>query len=232
MREFEGLEAMVTGGAGALGRAVVGRLLEGGARCVIPVFHEKELADFPFTGHERVALVPRVDLTREDDVARAFAAAGRLDASIHLAGGFDMAPIEETELARFEALLEMNVTTCFLACRAAARRMIEGGEGGRIVNVAAKPALVPTPGLSAYAASKSAVAGLTLSLAEELADRGIWVNAVVPSIMDTPTNRAAMPGADHSRWPSTDAVAQTICFLASRANAATRGALVPVYGHS
>jgi NAD(P)-dependent dehydrogenase (short-subunit alcohol dehydrogenase family) len=231
MLEFEGQEIVITGGTGALGRAVARLLLEAGARCVIPVYDDRELEGFPFPNHERVELVRDVDLTKEEDVARAFAAAEKLAASIHLAGGFSMSPIEGTELAAFEALMRMNVTTCFLSCRAAARRMMEAG-GGRIVNVSAKPALVPTGGLAAYAASKAAVAGLTLSLAEELAERGIWVNAIVPSIMDTPANRAAMPDADHQSWPSVEAVAQTITFLASRTNAATRGALVPVYGLS
>ena len=96
--------------------------------------------------------------------------------------------------------------------------------------VSAKPALVPTGGLSAYAMSKAAVAALTTSLAEELKEEGIWVNAVVPSTMDTPANRGAMPGADFSSWPSVGDVAETILFLASPQNRATRGALVPVYG--
>src|SRR5690606_26847001 len=192
MGAFDGQEIVVTGGTGALGRAVVGRLLEGGARCVVPVYDERELDGLSFREHPGVTLVTGVDLTNEDDVARAFEVPRRLDASIHLAGGFSMSPIESTELGAFEALSRMNVTTCFLSCRAAARRMIQAG-GGRIVNVAAKPALVPTGGLAAYSATKSAVAGLTLSLAEELADRGVWVNAIVPSIMDTPANRAAMP---------------------------------------
>ena len=104
--------------------------------------------------------------------------------------------------------------------------------GGRLVNVAARPALVPTPGLSAYAASKAAVAAMTQSLAEELKREGIWVNAVVPSTMDTPANRAAMPSADFAAWPSVDDVAETIAFLASPRNRSTRGALVPVYGRS
>jgi NAD(P)-dependent dehydrogenase (short-subunit alcohol dehydrogenase family) len=86
--------------------------------------------------------------------------------------------------------------------------------------------------MSAYAASKAAVAALTLSLAEELADRAIWVNAVVPSIIDTPANRAAMPDAGHDAWPKPEEIAETIAFLASPQNLATRGALVPVYGRS
>ncbi len=107
-----------------------------------------------------------------------------------------------------------------------------GDDGGRIVNVAAKPALVPTADLVTYAATKAAVAALTQGLAEELAGRRIWVNAVVPSVMDTAANRESMPDADHEAWPKVEEVARTIAFLASPANAVTRGALVPVYGRS
>jgi len=106
------------------------------------------------------------------------------------------------------------------------------GREGRIVNVAARPVLVPTAQMTAYSASKAAVAALTLSLAEELAESSIWVNAIVPSIIDTPANRAAMPDADHGAWPTPEQIAATIMFLASPQNSVTRGALVPVYGRS
>ncbi len=106
------------------------------------------------------------------------------------------------------------------------------GRNGRIVNVAARPVLVPTAQMTAYSASKAAVAALTVSLAEELSESGIWVNAIVPSIIDTPANRAAMPDAGHGAWPKPDEIAETIAFLASPQNAVTRGALVPVYGKS
>ena len=132
------------------------------------------------------------------------------------------------------SVIDTNAVTCFLCCREAIRRIRATGsaDGGRIVNVAARPALVPTGGLAAYAASKAAVAGLTLSLSEELAADRIWVNAVVPSTMDTPANRRAMPKADFDRWPRLPEVAATIAFLASPQTAVTRGALVPVYGRS
>ncbi len=126
--------------------------------------------------------------------------------------------------------MRMNATTCFLCCREAVRTL-NGGEG-RIVNVAARPALVPTAQMSAYAASKAAVSALTLSLAEETAESGVWVNAIVPSIIDTEVNRAAMPDADHGAWPKPEEIAETVAFLASPQNAVTRGALVPVYGRS
>ena len=106
------------------------------------------------------------------------------------------------------------------------------GEGGRIVNVAAKPALIPVGGMVAYSASKAAVASMTQSLGEELASDGIFVNAIVPSVMDTPANRRGMPDADHRQWPSVAAVASTIAFLLSPSNTATRSGLVPVYGRS
>jgi NAD(P)-dependent dehydrogenase (short-subunit alcohol dehydrogenase family) len=125
-------------------------------------------------------------------------------------------------------MFETNSVTTFLCCREAVRkiRATRGNAGGRIVNVAAQPAVIPTAGLCAYAASKAAVANLTQSLAVELAPERIWVNAVIPSIMDTPANRAAMPNADFSD------VAATITFLASPQNAVTRGGLAPVWGQS
>src|SRR5690348_1961854 len=114
-------------------------------------------------------------------------------------------------------MIEANGVTCFLCCREAVRkiRTATNEPGGRIVNVAAKPAIIPTGGMCAYSASKAVVANLTVSLSEELARERIWVNAVVPSIMDTPANRAEMPKADFSKWPSVNDVAHTICFLAS-----------------
>jgi NAD(P)-dependent dehydrogenase (short-subunit alcohol dehydrogenase family) len=112
--------------------------------------------------------------------------------------------------------------------------MLAGSQGGRIVNVAARPALEwrSGAGMSAYAVAKAGVAALTVALAEEVAKDGILVNAVAPSVMDTPANRKAMPKADHAAWPKVEEVAATIAFLASSDNRVTRGAIVPVYGKS
>jgi len=135
----------------------------------------------------------------------------------------------------------MNALSAFL-CSAAAVRTIRargevgpgGARGGRIVNVAARPALEPRTGagMAAYAASKASVAALTQALSEELAGEEIWVNAIAPSILDTPANRAAMPNADYDRWVATGAAAELIAFLASPENRVTRGAVIPVYGGS
>ena len=230
MLDFSGREAVVTGGTGALGTAVVVRLLEAGARVHVPVYISAELESCPYRGHEAVRFHEGLDLSKEEDVAQLYGATDSLYASIHVAGGFAMGPIVDTELATWARLMRMNATTCFLCCREAARTM--AGRDGRMVNVAARPALVPTAQMSAYSASKAAVATLTLSLAEELTDSGIWVNAIVPSIIDTPANRAAMPDADPRAWPTPEAIAETVAFLASPQNAVTRGALVPVYGKS
>jgi NAD(P)-dependent dehydrogenase (short-subunit alcohol dehydrogenase family) len=145
-----------------------------------------------------------------------------------------MAPIENTSKDDFLAQLSTNALTCFLCCREAVRIMKSRGAGGRIVNVAARPALFPElgAGMVAYTAAKAAVAAITQSLAAEVAASGILVNAVVPSIMDTPANRKAMPAANHDAWPKTHQVASTIAFLVSPDNTVTRAALVPVYGRS
>ncbi len=230
MLDFSGREAVVTGGTGALGSAVVGRLIAAGATVHVPVFEANELDGFAYRTDAAVRLHEGMDLSVEADVARLFAETSLLYASIHIAGGFAMGPIVSTGLDVWDHLMRMNATTCFLSCREAVRTM--GERDGRIVNVAARPVLVPTGEMAAYSASKAAVAALTLSLAEELSASSIWVNAIVPSIIDTRANRAAMPNADHSAWPKPDEIAETVTFLASPQNSVTRGALVPVYGKS
>lgn len=232
MTDYHGRTVVVTGGTGALGQAVVGGLLAHGASCVVPYIHAAEAAQFQLK--DRVTLVGPLDLVNESDVARVYDGAGTLWASIHLAGGFAMTAIGDTKKADVLKMLEMNLVTCHLCCAAAVRALRRSGQGGRIVNVAARPALEPrlAAGMAAYGASKAAVAALTEALAEEVAGDGILVNAVAPSIIDTPANRAAMPKAKHEAWPKVDEIAATILFLASPANRVTRGAIVPVYGKS
>jgi len=223
---------VITGGTGALGRAVVGALLEAGATCHVPYIAEREVEHFPHRQHPKVHLARNIDLIRDDAVASFYETVPNLWASIHLAGGFAMAPLADTKRADLMHQVELNLVTNFLCCQAAVRAMVRHGSGGRIVNVAARPALEwrTGAGMTAYTATKAAVAALTVALAEEVAKNGILVNAVAPSIIDTPANRAAMPKADHSAWPKPDEIAQTIAFLASPENQVTRGAIVPVYG--
>jgi NAD(P)-dependent dehydrogenase (short-subunit alcohol dehydrogenase family) len=241
MVDFAGSHVVVTGGTGALGRAVVGALRAGSAVCHIPNLVAAELDGFPYATDPGVHIVRDVDLADEAAVRRFYSALPPLWASIHLAGGFAMSPVGETSAADFVGQFQMNTLSCFLCSAAAvaafrARRAPgpNGAEGGRIVNVSARPALEPRlcAGTVGYTASKAAVAALTQALAQELSDEEIWVNAVAPSIIDTPANRAAMPDADHRRWVSPADLAEIIAFLASPANRVTRGAVIPVYGGS
>ena len=207
---MQGKHVVVTGGRGALGKGVVELLTAQGA-----------------TGH--VAARPAVQLDDEASTVAFYGSLPPIWASIHLVGGFAMKPIAETSLADLESQWRLNAATCFLACREAVKSMRRGG-GGRIVNVAARPVLQPAPGMLAYVAAKASVAAITQSLAAEVLAEGILVNAVLPSIMDTPANRASMPKADFDTWPKVEEVAQAVAFLASPDNALTSGTLVPVYG--
>lgn len=229
---------MVTGGTGALGSAVVRMLVEAGATCSVPSLSQAEVDRSGLAADPRVHIAVGMDLTDEAAVERFYGEAAEragtagLWASVQVAGGFAMGPIEQVSGEQFLDQVRMNALTCFLCCREAVKRM--GTGGGRIVNVAARPALEPRlgAGMVAYTASKAAVAAITQALAEEVVVRGILVNAVVPSIMDTPANRKAMPDAYHAKWAKVEDVAATVCFLASPQNTVTRGGLVPVYGVS
>jgi NAD(P)-dependent dehydrogenase (short-subunit alcohol dehydrogenase family) len=227
---------VVTGGTGALGTAVVGAFLEAGATCHVPSHRPAKIGDYPHLQHARMHITENIDLTDEASVTSFYDAVPGLFASIHLAGAFSMSALSATGKEDLLRMIDANLTTCFLCCRQAARRISASGgqDGGRIVNVAAKAGIEPmgAAGMSAYAASKAAVSALTQALSQELVGEGILVNAVAPSILDTPANRKAMPNADHARWPKVDAVARTILFLASPDNTVTRGAVVQVYGRS
>jgi NAD(P)-dependent dehydrogenase (short-subunit alcohol dehydrogenase family) len=231
--DFRDRHVVVTGGTGALGTAIVGALLAGGAACHVPYLHQAEADRFPHRANTRVKLVGDVELTEEAAVARLYDGIPTLWASIHLAGGFAAKPITETGKRDLMQQLETNLVTCFLCSREAVKTMKRSG-GGRIINVAARPALEWRigAGMTAYGASKAAVAAFSVALAEEVAKDGILVNAIAPSIMDTPANRQAMPKADFASWPKVEEVAQSVLFLASPENKVTRGAVVPVYGRS
>jgi NAD(P)-dependent dehydrogenase (short-subunit alcohol dehydrogenase family) len=229
--DFSNKQVVITGGTGALGRAVVTALVEAGAHCRVPYVLEAEANHFPLRGDKRVELIQVTDLAEEPEVEKLYDGLANLWASIHIAGGFAMGKVADTNKAALAAQIDMNLTSCFLCCGAALRSM---ANGGRIVNVTARAALEPRTGagMAAYTVAKSGVAALTAALAEEAAQDGILVNAVAPSIMDTPANRKAMPKADFDAWPKVEEVAATIVFLASPDNRVTRGAIVPVYGRA
>lgn len=231
---LEGRHIVVTGGTGALGGAVVGKLLGEGAICHVPNAHAAAPGHFPYPAHERVKLAHNVDLADPAKVDAFYDGVPDLWASIHLAGGFTAAPVEKIESASFAEMMDTNARTTFLCCRAAIRSMLTADTSGRIVNITARAGLDPRrgSGMVAYAASKAAVAAMTLAMAEELKGKGILVNAVAPSTLDTPANRGDMPDADFGRWVSLEAAAEAIAYLASPANLAMSGTLVPLYGRA
>lgn len=208
---MQGTHVVVTGGRGALGTAVVELLTSHGA-----VVH--------------VADRPETQLDNEAGAVAYYAALPPIWASVHLVGGFAMAPIADTSLADFEAQWKVNAVTCFLSCREAIKSMRKGGGGGRIINVATRTVASPVGGMTAYLAAKAAVAAMTQGLAAEVLAENILVNAVLPSIIDSPANRLSMPKADHGAWPKPAEIAETIASLVSPRNTLTSGALIPVYG--
>lgn len=215
----------VTGAAGALGRKTVEVLAQAGWQVV-----GIDLADGPFEG---VALgLGGVDLT--DEAAMKTAASriesrfGKLDGLVNIAGGFRWETIVEGEIATWDRLYAMNVKTTLVTTRAL--EPLLRASGGSIVNIGAAASIKAATGMGAYAASKAGVARLTEALAEELKDAGVRVNAVLPSIIDTPANRADMPDADFTRWVTPQALANVIAFLLSPEASAVTGALLPVTG--
>jgi NAD(P)-dependent dehydrogenase (short-subunit alcohol dehydrogenase family) len=208
-----GKQIVVTGGHGALGGAVVEALSAAGATCHAPSQHELELTD-------------------EAAVVAYYARLPPLWASVHVAGGYAGAPFADTSLDDLRRQLDMNLTTCFLCCREAVKSMTRASStgGGRIINIGSRAALAPAGGSIAYSLSKAAVVALTQCLADEVKGSRILVNAVIPSTIDTPANRAAMPAAHHDRWPKPAEIASAITWLASPDNQLVSGALLPVYG--
>ncbi|HLY87348.1 MAG TPA: SDR family NAD(P)-dependent oxidoreductase [Acetobacteraceae bacterium] len=229
--DFRDRHVVITGGTGALGRAVVGALLAAGAHCHVPYRQEQEKEGFP-TG--ALSLIPVPSLADEAAVVKLYGSLPSLWASIHVAGGFALAPLTDTSGELLRRLIDDNLVNCFLCCREAVVAMRRGKAGGRIVNVAARQALEPRTGatMSASTAAKAGVAALSEALGEELAGEGILVNAVAPSIIDTPTNRRNFPKANFDAWPKVEEVAATILFLASPENKVSRGGVLPVYGAS
>jgi NAD(P)-dependent dehydrogenase (short-subunit alcohol dehydrogenase family) len=214
---------VVTGAGGQLGRAVVEELGSRGALCV-------PLAGRSGAGEWSVDLTSLPDVTNV--MARAAAHHGRIDGLANIAGGFRWQTLAASEsLDEWQAMHALNLVTCVNACKAVLPHLQRAG-GGRIVNVGAMGALKGSRGMGAYAASKAGVMRFTEALADEVKLQAITVNAVLPSIIDTPQNRADMPDADFTRWVKPEDIARVIAFLMSDEAAAVTGALVPVTGRT
>jgi NAD(P)-dependent dehydrogenase (short-subunit alcohol dehydrogenase family) len=224
---MNGRVIVVTGAMGALGKVVVQAALDRGARVVAVDFAAPALANSPNLLH-----LGHVDLTKASQAVTAVNAGaahfGAIDALVNVAGGFVFETITDGNEQSWQRMFELNALTALNASRAAIPHLVKS-DAGRIVNVGAMGALQAGSGMGPYAASKAAVHRLTEALAAELKGK-VTVNAVLPSTIDTPANRASMPNADFARWVAPGELAHVILFLASREASAVTGALLPVAG--
>ena len=235
--DFGGKTIMVTGAAGNVGGAVIRLLAERGCRVAavdaLDAPLRQAVAGLPEAG-THLAL-PGQDLLDPDACARMLARVtatfGPIHGAVNTVGGFAMAPLAESGPDLWTRLFDVNLRSALNLYRAVVPGMIEAG-GGSLVAIGAAAALRAPGGMSAYAASKSAVLRLTEALADELKSEGVRVNAVLPGTIDTPQNRAAMPDADPALWVAPAEVAEAIVFLLSDAASGITGALLPVGGRS
>jgi NAD(P)-dependent dehydrogenase (short-subunit alcohol dehydrogenase family) len=226
--------ALVTGGTGGLGAAVTARLLDDGWRVVVPWVAEAELQRVAH--HDGLELV-QADLFDPEAVARAVSLAAGDDAAplrgvANLVGGFD-APgrVGEVPLERFEQQFRLNLRPTYLVTQAALGPLIAAGDGS-IVCISSRAGVQPFSGAAGYVAAKAAVIAFVKAVAVEYRDQGVRCNAVLPSVIDTPANREAMPKSDHDRWVKPEQIAAVIAHLLSPDAAATSGAAIPVYGRA
>lgn len=225
--------AVVTGGTGALGSAVVQEFITGGIAVAVPVVPGHRAPASPLVPGAGVLFHP-ADLRKEEDVAlfiRTVASSlGRIDILVNVAGGYAGGKkVEETPLSEWDAMMDLNLKTAFLMCRAVLPLMRKEGFG-RIVNIAAMPVVRPAPKRSAYAVSKGGVATLTEAIHEEVKGSGITVNAIAPATLLTEANKASMPNADTSAWVPPSEVASLISFLCSEDARSISGNVIRIFG--
>ncbi len=220
--DMKGKVVLITGGAGALGQTVVPAFVSTGASVILG---DRTPVQMPGITALKADFTDQTQVRNlVDEVVRT---SGRLDALINLVGGFATGRLVETDVSLWQRMLTMNLTSAFLLSQAVLPSMLQHGQG-RIVHVAARAALEPFAGAAAYIVSKAGVIGLIRTLSSELEGSGVTVNAVLPSTIDTPANRRAMPAADPSQWARPDSVARTLTFLASDAASQINGALIPI----
>jgi NAD(P)-dependent dehydrogenase (short-subunit alcohol dehydrogenase family) len=226
---FEGKTCLVTGAAGNLGRAVANAFFSSGASLILVDHNDEALrAAYGGTG-ERRSLV-RANLLDASSLAPALARFSRIDVLCNIAGGFRMGEaVHETSEDTWDLMLDLNAKSVINVARVVVPGMIVAGSG-KIVNMAALAGLSGKAQMGAYSAAKSAVVRLTESMSAELREKGINVNCILPSIIDTPQNRASMPKADPTRWVAPEALTDVVMFLASDAARAIHGAAIPVTG--
>lgn len=240
MPQLQDRVAIITGGTGALGRAVVDHFLTDGARVAVPwvVDAEVPMLEQRLGNRFDKARVFTVKCNVGDEaqvaelVGQTVKRFGRIDALVNLVGGFwGGKKVAETSFAEWQAMLDLNLKPTFLCCRAAVPEMVKN-RWGRIVSVTSRTGLTGAGEFAAYAVAKGTIATFTASLAEEVLEDGILVNAIAPSTIDTEANRSAMPKGKHDRWVKPEAIARTIAYLCSPECQVTSGAVIPVYGRA
>ena len=224
---------VVTGAFGALGIAVASAFVERGARVALLDVAPQPPASIREKFGPAPLLFGGVDLSDLESTRRVMdvtaARFGGIDVLVNVAGGFRWEMLADGDVETWDQMYAMNLRTAVVCCKTALPAMLARG-GGRIINIGAAAAARAGAGMGAYAASKAGVQRLTESLSEELKDRGITVNAILPGTIDTPRNRADMPDADFTRWVAPPTIAGVIVFLASEAAGAVTGASIPVLG--
>jgi len=233
MTQGQNRVVVVTGAYGALGTAVAKAFDRTGAHvALIDLSQPSAEVQATFAGSRHLVL-GGADLANVEATRKAMAAIamrfGGIDVLVNVAGGFRWEKIEDGDVDTWDAMYAMNLRSAVVSCKAVLPAMLERG-GGRIINIGAGAAAKAGLGMGAYTASKSGVQRLTEALAEELKDRHITVNAILPGIIDTPRNRLDMPSADFTRWVSPAEIASVIVFLASDEASAVTGAAIPVSG--
>jgi len=235
---IQGKVILVAGGTGGLGKAASLAFLNSGAHVAVTYLRKDELAALQAEAGERSSYLSGylVDVTDDGQVRKAVegivASHGRVDVLVNAVGGYAGGiKLWETDPKVFSQMLDLNLRSGYLLARNVVPLMLKQG-GGAVVNIAAKAAFDHAAGASAYAASKAAAVAMMDSLAEDLKGTSVRVNSILPSIIDTSTNRRAMPNADFSKWPKPEEIARVILFVCSEEARLINGASIPVYGNS
>jgi NAD(P)-dependent dehydrogenase (short-subunit alcohol dehydrogenase family) len=233
-----GKVALITGGTGALGRAVTAAFVEAGAAAAVTYVVDREVpeckeclgsrADAPLFIKTNVTIGAEV----EELVQTVTQRFGRIDILLALVGGYvgDL-PVTRLPETTWDQMMNLNLKSAFLCCKHVVPVMQRSG-GGRIVTVSSRAAIKVFPGISAYAVAKAGILTFTETLASEVLKDNITVNAILPSVIDTPANRKAMPGADYSAWVKPEEIARVLIFLCSDASREISGAAIPIYGRA
>ncbi|MFP4322059.1 MAG: SDR family NAD(P)-dependent oxidoreductase [Anaerolineales bacterium] len=226
---------MITGAAGSLGMGVVHAFAGAGSQLALLDVERDKFAERYGDDLNTNWLLLAGDVTQADAVNAALAAAverfGGVDVLVNIAGGYTAGqPVHEMHIDTWDKMMALNAKSVFVMGNIIAGHMVERAQGGRIINIGAKPGLAANGNDAAYSASKSAVLRLTEAMSKELKLHNINVNAVLPALLDTPANRSAMPNADFSKWVTPASMADVIMFLAADASRDISGALIPVYG--